>query len=810
MSLDSFTENDNTTDIEQTKTNDATTNTFKDHSSTNNQYGLSSSTTTSTTAYIHQLSVEVVAHIFARLDPISLTTVAKTCRYWRHIVKDDVCWKNAFLAYFGQLPYKRLRNTSWKSEYILRTHLIRKWEKGRGTLMTFNPKIGSVDTIFVDFENHFMMAASKEQGVAVKCNPATGKLERHLLYSTDEGMPTQVSALKMDSNRVLWGFSPGYITMTTRAKTLVRRQLKVFSDFHQGAVRVLCLPSFVPDVVLSGGDDGMVKIWDASTGLSLTDLYGSTSSPTCLEATNDHHVIAGFTNGTVVLWNLHLGKLLRHRQHVALQQQQGIEQPDHESENSSRQRRLIHPPLIDKDTPVQSVHYDMVTRTLLVAYDGLSRLYQYNIETCQLVAIFGSEDLDRPLAGHTLGTICAVTWDIEPSFHFTDETVLDSRMTMNGNNSKNKNGQQQQQQQYQGNKRQQGSRTSLSSSSSPQRPSTPSTSTSPTIRLVATGDTSGAICLWPLNRSSSNTTKTDDVAVIHPLRQFLGHESPISAIHLDGFKMVSGADDGWIRIWDPLTGEMLHALGNKIPRHAPVDRTDVSLMRVKNIFCDEYRGVATIGHQVKSWDFSSQSLLGRKIIRTKSKAPTPALRDELHYEIKQEVKASQLTLAEERKEQALAAKEMDKWTLGGLSDEEMMAYAMMISQEQPPLTETQESATALSSSSSPSSQQQHEHQPSMDYDEDEALLQAVMASLNMSGETDLNTTTDTPSSSSPTTQITNIPASLMDSDLEWPSIESSGQSSPVATTQHNRTESSLEDEDDEELQYVLRISRGDI
>ncbi|CAO3577746.1 unnamed protein product [Absidia cylindrospora] len=586
MSLDSFTENDNTTDIEQTKTNDATTTTFKDHSFTNNQYGLSSSTTT-TTAYIHQLSVEVVAHIFAKLDPSSLTTLAKTCRYWRHIVKDDVCWKNAFLAYFGQLPYKRLRNTSWKSEYILRTRLIRKWEKGRGTLMTFNPKIGSVDTIFVDFENNFMMAASKEQGVAVKCNPATGKLERHLLYSTDEGMPTQVSALKMDSNRVLWGFSPGYITMTTRAKTLVRRQLKVFSDFHQGAVRVLCLPSFVPDVVLSGGDDGMVKIWNASTGLSLTDLYGSTSSPTCLEATSDHHVVAGFTNGTVVLWNLHLGKLLRHRQHIARQQQQGIEQTDDEFGNTSRQRRLIHPPLIDKDTPVQSVHYDTVTRTLLVAYDGLSKLYQYNIETCQLVAIFGSEDLDRPLAGHTLVKI-----EMDNNSNSSNIKATKSNKAL----------------------------VATFHSSSPQRPSTPSTSTSPTIRLVATGDTSGAICLWPLDSNIGNATKTetDDVATIHPLRQFHGNESPISAIHLDGFKMVSGADDGRIRIWDPLTGEMLMPL---------------------NIFCDEYRGVATIGHQVKSWDFSSQSLLGRKIIRTKSKAPTPALRDELHYEIKQEVKA---------------------------------------------------------------------------------------------------------------------------------------------------------------------------
>lgn len=43
--------------------------------------------------YIHQLSVEVIAHVFSRLDPLSLATVAKVCHYWRHVVNDDRCCK---------------------------------------------------------------------------------------------------------------------------------------------------------------------------------------------------------------------------------------------------------------------------------------------------------------------------------------------------------------------------------------------------------------------------------------------------------------------------------------------------------------------------------------------------------------------------------------------------------------------------------------------------------------------------------------------------------------------------------------------
>lgn len=172
--------------------------------------------------------------------------------------------------------------------------------------------------------------------------------------------------------------------------------------------------------------------------------------------------------------------------------------------------------------------------------------------------------------------------------------------------------------------------------------------------------------------------------------------------------------------------------------------------------------------------------VGRKILRPKAKAPTPALRDELHYEIKQEVKASQLTLAEERKEQALAAKERAKWSLGELSDEEMVAYAMMISQEEEPHTDDPTTGEK-------------------DYDEDEAILQAVMASLQMTAND------DTPPTDSPPSNDGSA-AHPMDSDLEWPMIGSSTPT-PIATPTTQQHDG-WDDDDDEELQYVLQLSRN--
>ncbi|KAI9308954.1 WD40-repeat-containing domain protein [Cunninghamella echinulata] len=750
--------------------------------------------------YVNQLSVELVTHIFSRLDPLSLATAAKTCRYWRHIVMDDTCWKKAFLSYFGELPYKRLRIDSWKSEYILRTHLIRKWEKGRGAIMTFTPKIGSIDEVVVNFKDPSMLTASKEQGIALRCNPNTGKMEKDLLYGSEEGIPTQVTSIKMDGNRILWGFSSGFITMNIRAKTLVRRQFKIFSDFHQGAVKVLCLPSFVPDIVLSGGDDNLIKIWNTSTGSSIKNLYGSITSPTCLEATLDHHIISGYTNGTIVVWDLQLNKIMesrtngRHRENRETQESDTI---------NSYNRRLIQSPLIEKETPVQTIHYDLESKTFIVSYKGLPNLYQYDIYTMKLAAVFGSNDND-PNKSHVLGTICAVSWDAG-SVNFTDQTLLDAPLKVNSSNNSNSNNNKKINNDT--NQQQLKSNSTSSSSLSLNVPRNVSISK----RIIATGDTSGSIYLWPLEVNQDINKLNGQHKIIYPLKSLHGHTSPISVIYMDAFKIVSGADDGWIRIWDPLTGELLHTIGNKIPRHAPIDRTDVSIMRVKNIVCDEYRGIATIGHQVKAWNFASNALLGKGALRTKSKNNMPSAKEKLHYEIKMEVKESKKMIENERKEREKFENEMNKWSLGGLSDEEIMEYALMISQEGKLDNNYDDMISTTSATTTIINNENNNHPTwldtqSTDYDEDEALLQAIKASLDISSQ---NTTFSASSSLSLNEDITHNhrqqQEQFLDDASQWPSIGDSIQHQPLKPTAKNNQ---IEDSElDEELQYVLQLSR---
>ncbi|KAI8077295.1 quinon protein alcohol dehydrogenase-like superfamily [Gilbertella persicaria] len=653
--------------------------------------------------FIQQLSVEVMLHIFARLDPISLATVAKVCHFWRQMVMDDSCWRDAFVSYFGRLPFKRLSTESWKTEYVLRTHLIRKWTKSRGTVMSFQPKIGSIESMHVDFENASMLVSSAEQGIAVKCNVATGKVhQRHPFYSTHDNIRLPITATLIEKDRILWGFDAGYITLSTSKKGLI-----VFSDFHQGPVSLLCLPKQTHDVVISGGLDGTVKLWDVAT-TSCAWTFSSSKTPTCIKTSVDHRLIVGYDDGSVAVWLLNLNQLVRLHRNNRIE---GFEENKRAWIDSlEKNKRWIHAPA-KTHAAVHSMSYDPETHALMVAYTGKSQVCKYNLDTGACLAVF---DHRRP--------VTCMKWD-----KTVPSTLISLESALIRSTSK---------------QRKAGTRIHLSSASTTASVPSPDQGAK-TTHLLVTGDDLGTLYLWDSNQDHPKT----------PVRTLSeGHITAISCIYLDAFKLVTGSDDGWIRVWDPLTGINLCTLGNKIPKHAPVDRSDVHVMRVKNLWCShDYRGVATIGHQVKVWDFSpDKQFLTRPL---KPKSNRPITRDRFRYEIKDEVKESMDKIASEKQDREREEKELNKLSLGGLTDEEMLDYAMMLSQQ--------------------------EHTPSSDFVDvdDEELMKAVIASLNVNQHT----------SSSDQSEW---------NEEEWPTVSEA---------------TSIQDEDDmdEDMRYILELSKTD-
>src|SRR5690349_5893464 len=80
--------------------------------------------------------------------------VSLVCQLFYHVVNADSCWKQAFIKFFGaSVPFKRLDPKSWRGEYIKRTRLLRRWEKGRGFNIMIDPKIGQITELWAETNN---------------------------------------------------------------------------------------------------------------------------------------------------------------------------------------------------------------------------------------------------------------------------------------------------------------------------------------------------------------------------------------------------------------------------------------------------------------------------------------------------------------------------------------------------------------------------------------------------------------------------------------------------------------------------------
>jgi hypothetical protein len=279
--------------------------------------------------------------------------------------------------------------------------------------------------------------------------------------------------------------------------------------------------------------------------------------------------------------------------------------------------------------------------------------------------------------------------------------------------------------------------------------------------------------------------------------------------------------DGWIKVWDPISGINIKILHNKIPRSAAVDRTDIDLFAVRRIVCTDYIGVAIIGNKIKSWDFSpDKQLLNRRKLRPKKSNHAGNMyssRGQLQAEIDEAVRASKSKIAEEKMAMEEASRAMHNLTLG-LSESEALEYAIMLSEE-------------ASMQGSPAVQAHDGHNDGTE--EDEELVQAVIASLESAeeeqGSDPISNDEGGATPSNDSLSLFSEPASVtddrefyqaLDDSTEWPSIGSAKANIPWSdsnpggkmdsVTSHTHASRYVDDEDDEELQYVLKLSMGEV
>lgn len=202
--------------------------------------------------------------------------------------------------------------------------------------------------------------------------------------------------------------------------------------------------------------------------------------------------------------------------------------------------------------------------------------------------------------------------------------------------------------------------------------------------------------------------------------------------------------------------------------------------------------------------------IARGALKKKAKPCNGAARDRLHYEISREVKESLSKLESEKVEREREEKKLNKFSLGGLTDEEMLHYAMMLSQQE--------------NGSSPE-QQPFSSSVGSDYvDDDEELMKAVIASLDMvekennvasyeqQEEEEFFEESDYMHINGNATGSSNSSMISLSQTDEWPTVAEAvttpSSSNGTNSARRNQPASQApEEEMDEELRYILELSK---
>ncbi|KAG6890853.1 hypothetical protein C0992_012239 [Termitomyces sp. T32_za158] len=240
---------------------------------------------------------ETLTGITAYLDPPSLLSLAKVHSRLASHVKNDNTWHRAFVCQFlGISPESEIHDddkgimlrrseSTWRNEFIVRYKLRRRWERSRNSTVAHTPVNSEISSIHM-MHNTGLLASSVRYGIVSRSLPLTGKIlpgyldASGLRLGLGLGNPNaeftpdvSICAIASDGGtaRILWGFQHGEVGILTapRAIDAAKRPLSEFvrcevDEEHAGAV-LDAVWDDLSTVVVTGGADGLVKLWDAKT-----------------------------------------------------------------------------------------------------------------------------------------------------------------------------------------------------------------------------------------------------------------------------------------------------------------------------------------------------------------------------------------------------------------------------------------------------------------------------------------------------------------------------------------------------------------
>ncbi|KAF9571280.1 hypothetical protein EC968_000776 [Mortierella alpina] len=635
------------------------------------------------------MPVELLSHIVSHLEPSELFNVSLVCQLLYHVVNADSCWKEAFIKFFGaSIPFKRLDPRSWRGEYIQRTRLLRRWEKGRGSNILMDPKIGQISKLWAQVDNNksspdWFLAGGIAQSVVARCNPLLGKVHKDAVFRMVHLVDVEVSVMTMDQHRVLWGLTTGQVSLTTLAHAAAGQTFQTFAGFHGAPVTCVKLVPDHLEFVLTGGADGIVRLWDVAKARTVREFRTNMDSP---RSRIDHiccdpgsRIVAGLSNGEIYSWSVNIASIIKpasasssgvstparsaSSDNIALSTQDvtpaamapDFEDPFGEGTIAPMTCKVIELPEEFKGVGYLEVDFGVDGSGLILAQAvDAAVMHLYSLETLEHLAILKSP-------AH-VASITAVHWDI-PKY---EKPMI-----------------------------------SLSNGTRPLvhlhgRQEMPS--------LLATGDQSGNISLWYLSdilkrhalqmkKHYLHSSQTDlEPMVLEPTCVFRGHDTRVSSLFVDKLLIVSGSADGWVKAWNPVNGQLISILNSGYIRGRELNDLTSSAVKCVVVNSQKCRGVVSIGGLIRSWDFSPEANLSkdkyRKHMAKKpihySAGPKNKIQNDIRHSLIETVSLKRLEAqAKERQEQLRRRyNNLEGLNMVDMTDEEVVEYVMMLSKDQ--------------------------------------------------------------------------------------------------------------------------------
>ncbi|OUM64908.1 hypothetical protein PIROE2DRAFT_60376 [Piromyces sp. E2] len=242
--------------------------------------------------------------------------------------------------------------------------------------------------------------------------------------------------------------------------------------------------------------------------------------------------------------------------------------------------------------------------------------------------------------------------------------------------------------------------------------------------IVVSSDNSGMVYIWNFDNkkqtpneendySSQKLIKKDEngVNILTPLRMFNLHEGPPTSILIDAFKIVTAGSDGKVNVIDSLNNTLIRTFHCRKSKNNP---RNANVMRHYNIIngmeMDKYQICVSFGNSIKVWDFDTERVKESKK-KHKTSREILSLKLARNKNIMEDYKTSCEMLEKEKKQEKVNSKNFKRFNGSineELTEEELMAYAMMLSMDQ------KEQVVSTSSSHAPGND--HEVDDDFEYD----------------------------------------------------------------------------------------------